>query len=104
MGTNFNYDDTDHQLIYDNVNGGASSGPLQEISRAWQQLADDVGVTAKEYVEKAIRSILTSREGAAADAAAAGTGTMLPWLADAAVNAQGAAQRVQSQAEYWVTA
>lgn len=104
MGTNFNYDDADHQLIYNDINGGASSGPLQETSRAWQRLADDVGVTAKEYVVKAIRSILVSREGVAAEAATTGTATMLPWLDDAAVTAQGAAQRVQNQAEHWVTA
>ncbi|MGH3813271.1 MAG: hypothetical protein ACRDUV_12560, partial [Pseudonocardiaceae bacterium] len=70
MGTNFNYDDTDHQVIFDRINGGAGSDSLQEVSRAWQRLGDDVGVTGKSYVQSAIRGILASREGAAAEAAA----------------------------------
>lgn len=104
MGTNFNYDDTDHKIIYDNINGGAGSEPLQELSGEWERLADDIGNTAKAYVERAIRGILASREGDAADAAATGTGTMLPWMDDAAATARAAARQVQEQAEYWVTA
>jgi hypothetical protein len=104
MGTNFNYDDTDHQVIFDRINGGAGSGSLQEASRAWQRLAGDVGVTGKSYVQHAIRSILASREGAAAEAAAAATGAILPWMDDVALIATTAAQRMQGQADYWVTA
>lgn len=104
MGTNFNYDDTDHQVIFDRINGGAGSGSLQEVSRAWQRLGDDVGVTGKAYVQSAIRGILASREGTAADAAAAATGAMLPWMDDVALIATTASQRVQGQADYWVTA
>lgn len=104
MGTNFNYDDTDHQIIFDRINGGVGSDSLQEVSRAWQRLGDDVGVTGKSYVQSAIRGILGSREGAAAEAAAAATGAMLPWMDDVALIASAAAQRTQGQADYWVTA
>ncbi|MGH3900300.1 MAG: PPE domain-containing protein [Pseudonocardiaceae bacterium] len=104
MGTNFNYDDTDHQVIFDRINGGVGSDSLQEVSRAWQRLGDDVGVTGKSYVQSAIRGILASREGAAAEAATAATGAMLPWLDDVALIATAAAQRAQGQADYWVTA
>jgi PPE family protein len=93
MGTNFNYDDTDHQVIFDRINGGAGSSSLQEVSRAWQRLGDDVGVTGKAYVQSAIRGILASREGAAADAAAAATGAMLPWMDHVALIAATASQR-----------
>ncbi|MGH4010299.1 MAG: hypothetical protein ACRDTH_19430 [Pseudonocardiaceae bacterium] len=104
MGTNFSYDDTDHQIIFDRINGGAGSDSLQEVSRAWQRLGDDVGVTGKSYVQSAIRGILASRGGAAADAATAATGAMLPWMDDVALIASAAAQRAQGQADYWVTA
>ncbi len=104
VGTNFNYDDTDHQIIFDRINGGVGSDSLQEVSRAWQRLGDDVGVTGKSYVQSAIRGILASREGMAAEAAAAATGAMLPWMDDVALIATAAAQRTQGQADYWVTA
>ncbi|HKR51247.1 MAG TPA: PPE domain-containing protein [Pseudonocardiaceae bacterium] len=104
MGTNFNYDDTDHQVIFDSINGGAGSDSLQETSRAWQQLGDDVGATGKSYVQNAIRGTLASRTGAAAEAAAAATGAMLPWIDDVALIAITAAQRAQGQADHWVTA
>ena len=104
MGTDFNYDDADHQAIFDAINGGVRSGPLQEASRAWQQLGHDIGATGKSYVQGAISGILTSREGAAAAAAAAATGAMLPWMDDVARITTIAAQRAQSQADYWVTA
>lgn len=104
MGTNFNYDDTDHQIIFDRINGGVGSDSLQEVSLAWQRLGDDVGVTGKSYVQNAICGILASREGAAAEAATAATGAMLPWMDDVALIATAAAQRTQGQADYWVTA
>jgi hypothetical protein len=104
MGTDFNYDDADHQVIFDGINGGARSGPLQEASRAWQQLSDDIGVTGKSYVQGAISGILTSREGVAAAAAAAAISAMLPWMDDVARIATITAQRAQNQADYWVTA
>ncbi|MGH3916131.1 MAG: hypothetical protein ACRDTC_22395 [Pseudonocardiaceae bacterium] len=78
MGTNFNYDDADHQVIYDNINGGVGSQPLQEVSQAWKQLAQDVGDTAKTYVEKALRGILASREGTAAQFAPSSGGQAGP--------------------------
>jgi hypothetical protein len=104
MGTDFNYDDADHQVIFDSINGGARSGSLQEASRAWQQLGDDIGVTGKSYVQGAISGILTSREGVAATAAAAAISAMLPWMDDVARIATITAQRAQNQADYWVTA
>ncbi len=104
MGTDFNYDDTDHQVIFDSINGGSGSDSLQEASRAWQRLGDDVGAIGKSYVQSGIRGILASREGAAAEAAAAVTGAMLPWIDDVALIASAAAQRAQGQADYWVTA
>ncbi|MGH3873094.1 MAG: PPE domain-containing protein [Pseudonocardiaceae bacterium] len=104
MGTDFNYDDTDHQVIFDSINGGAGSGSLQEVSRAWQRLGDDVGVIGKSYVQSAILGVLASRTGAAAEEAAAATGAMLPWMDDVALIATIAAQRAQGQADYWVTA
>jgi hypothetical protein len=104
MGTNFSYDDTSHQVIFDSINGGARSGPLQEASRAWQQLGNDIGVTGKSYVQGAISGILTSREGVAAAAATAAISAMLPWMDDVAQIATITAQRAQSQADYWVTA
>ncbi|HEY6425016.1 MAG TPA: hypothetical protein VIY28_17600, partial [Pseudonocardiaceae bacterium] len=66
MGTNFNYDDTSHQIIFDNINGGAASDPLQQASQGWQRLRDSVGTTGKSYVQGVIRTILGTREGAAA--------------------------------------
>ncbi|MDQ4009587.1 MAG: PPE domain-containing protein [Actinomycetota bacterium] len=103
MGTNFNYDDTDHQVIFDRINGGAGSGSLQEASQAWQRLGADVGAIGKSYVQSGLRGILASREGAAAEAAAAVTSAMLPWMDDVAQVATTAAQRTQGQADYWVT-
>jgi PPE family protein len=104
MGTNFNYDDTDHQVIFDRINGGVGSGSLQEASQAWQRLGDDVGAIGKSYVHSGLQGILASRQGAAADAAAAVTSAMLPWMDDVAQIATTAAQRAQGQADYWVTA
>ncbi len=104
MGTNFNYDDTDHQVIFDRINGGVGSGSLQEASQAWQRLGDDVGAIGKSYVHSGLQGILASRQGASADAAAAVTSAMLPWMDDVAQIATAAAQRAQGQADYWVTA
>ncbi|MDQ3760771.1 MAG: PPE domain-containing protein [Actinomycetota bacterium] len=104
MGTDFNYDDTSHQVIFDHINGGSGSESLQEASRAWQQLGDGIGLAGKSYVESAISSTLASREGAAAEAAIAAIGAMLPWMDDVALIATTAAQRAQGQADYWVTA
>ncbi|HEY6422729.1 MAG TPA: hypothetical protein VIY28_05645, partial [Pseudonocardiaceae bacterium] len=64
-GTNFNYDDTSHQVIFESINGGAASDPLQQASQAWQRLGDGVGATSKSYVQGAMRGILATREGAA---------------------------------------
>ncbi len=104
MGTNFNYDDTSHQVIFDHINGGSGSDSLQEACRAWQRLGDDVGATGKSFVQSTIGGVLASREGAAAEAAVAAIGAMLPWLEDVALIAITAAQRAQGQADYWVTA
>ncbi|MGH3779119.1 MAG: hypothetical protein ACRDRO_00445 [Pseudonocardiaceae bacterium] len=104
MGTNFSYDDTSHQAIFDNINGGAGSDALQEISRSWQRLGDGVGTTCKSFVQNSIGGILTARQGAAADAAAAATGAMLPWMDTLAQTTAAVAQRTQGQAEHWVTA
>ncbi|MGH3720000.1 MAG: PPE domain-containing protein [Pseudonocardiaceae bacterium] len=104
MGTSFSYDDADHQVIFDSVNGGVRSGPLQEASRAWQRLGEEIGAAGKSYVQRAISGILTSREGVAAAAAVAAVGAMLPWMDDVARIAASTAQRAQSQADYWVTA
>jgi hypothetical protein len=104
MGTNFNYDDTSHQVIFDHINGGAGSDSLQQNSQEWQQLGDDIGAAGKAYMQSAIRVILATRRGAAADAAAAATSAMLPWMDDVAQIASTAAQRAQGQAEHWVTA
>ncbi|MDQ4093782.1 MAG: hypothetical protein M3143_10385 [Actinomycetota bacterium] len=104
MGTNFNYDDTDHHVIFDSINGGSGSGSLQEASRAWQRLGADVGTIGKSYVHSGLRGILATRHGAAAEAAAAVTSAMLPWMDDVAQIATTAAQRTQGQADYWVTA
>ncbi|MDT7596312.1 MAG: hypothetical protein QOJ06_1858 [Pseudonocardiales bacterium] len=104
MGTDFNYDDTSHQIIFDHINGGAGSDALQEISQSWQRLGDGVGTTCKSYVQNAIAVMLSSRQGAAADSAAAATGAMLPWM-DIVVQATATvAQRAQDQAEHWVNA
>ena len=43
MGTNFNYDDTDHQIIFDRINGGAGSDSLQQAaikSTEWYETLD----------------------------------------------------------------
>ncbi|MGB9047267.1 MAG: hypothetical protein WCC47_07700 [Pseudonocardiaceae bacterium] len=104
MGTSFSYDDTSHQIIFDHINGGAGSDALQQISTAWQGLGHRVGVSCKSFVQSAISTILAPRQGAAADAAAAATSAMVPWMDDVAQVASTAAQRSQSQAEHWVTA
>ncbi|MGH3788570.1 MAG: PPE domain-containing protein [Pseudonocardiaceae bacterium] len=104
MGTNFNYDDTSHQVIFDHINGGVGSESLQQAGQAWQQLGDAIGQTGKSFVQSAIGGILTTREGAAAEAATAAIGALLPWIDDVAVITAAAAQRSQGQADYWVTA
>lgn len=104
MGTDFNYDDTSHQIIFDHINGGAGSDALQEISQSWQRLGDGVGSTCKSYVQSAIGVILDSRQGAAADGAAAATGAMLPWMDTVVQTTATVAQRAQDQAEHWVNA
>ena len=104
MGTNFNYDHTSHQVIFDHINGGVGSDSLQQASQAWQLLGDAVAVTGKSFVQSAIRGVLTTRDGAAAEAATSAIGAMLPWMDDVAVIATTAAQRSQGQADYWVTA
>lgn len=104
MGTAFDYDETSHQVISDHINGGAGSDALQEISRSWQQLGDGVGTTCKSFVQSAIGGILTAQQGAAADAAAAATGAMLPWMDTLQQTTAAVAQRAQGQAEHWVTA
>ncbi|MGB8963220.1 MAG: PPE domain-containing protein [Pseudonocardiaceae bacterium] len=104
MGTNFSYDDTSHQVIFDHINGGAGSDALQETSRSWQQLGAGVGTTCKSFVQTSIGVILSSRQGAAADGAAAATGAMLPWMDTVVQTTTTVAQRAQEQAEHWVTA
>ncbi len=104
MGTDFNYDDTSHQVIFDHINGGAGSDALQEISQSWQRLGDGVGTTCKSYVQSAIGVILDSRQGAAADNAVAATSAMLPWMDTVVQTTAAVAQRAQDQAEHWVNA
>ncbi len=104
MGTSFNYDDTSHQVIFDSINGGAGSDSLQQSSQAWQTLGDDIGVTSKSYAQRAISTILATRQGVAADAAVAAIAAMVPWMDDVTQIASTAAQRAQGQAEHWVTA
>jgi hypothetical protein len=104
MGTNFNYDDTSHQVIFDHINGGAGSGALQYVSQEWQKLGNEIGTIGKSYVQSVINNILTNREGAAAQAAVAATGAILPWMDDVTQIAIITAQRTQQQADYWVTA
>jgi hypothetical protein len=104
MGTNFNYDDTSHQVIFDLINGGAGSGALQDASQSWQKLANEIGGPGKSFVQNAISSILTNREGTAAQAAVAAIGSMLPWIDDVAQIASTTARRTQEQADYWITA
>lgn len=104
MGTNFNYDDTSHQVIFDSINGGAGSGGLQDVSQEWQKLGDEISSTGKSYVQSVIANILANREGTAAQAAVAATGAMLPWMDDVMQVAAATAHRTQGQAEYWVTA
>ena len=104
MGTDFNYDDTSHQAIFDHINGGAGSDALQEISQSWQRLGDGVGTTCKSYVQGAIGVLLDSRQGAAADSAVAATGAMLPWMDTVVQTTATVAQRTQEQADHWVNA
>jgi PPE family len=104
MGTHFNYDDTSHQVIFNHINGGVGASSLQQANQAWQQLGEGIGVTGKSYVQSTIRGILAAREGAAAEAATAALGAMLPWMDDVAVIASTAARRAQDQADFWVTA
>lgn len=104
MGTNFNYDDTSHQVIFDHINGGAGSGALQDASQAWQQLGHEIEATGKSYVQKVISGILENREGTAAQASVSAVGAMVPWMDNVTQVATKAAQRAQEQANYWVTA
>lgn len=80
MGTNFNYDDTSHQVIYDQINGGSGSEPLQQRSQEWTKLGNEIGETGKSYVQKVLGTILATRQGAAADAAATAVSAMVPWM------------------------
>ena len=104
MGTNFNYDDTCHQVIYDQINGGSGSEPLQQSSQEWTKLGNEIGETGRSYVERVLGTILATRQGAAADAAAAAISAMVPWIDDVMQIAHATAQRTQEQADYWVTA
>jgi hypothetical protein len=104
MGTNFNYDDTSHQVIYDQINGGSGSEPLQLSSQEWTKLGNEIGETGRSYVQKVLSTILVTRQGAAADAATAAISAMVPWMDDVTQIAHAAAQRTQEQADYWVTA
>ncbi len=104
MGTNFNYDDTSHQVIYEQINGGSGSEPLQQSSQAWAKLGSEIGETGKSYVHTVLSTILDTRQGAAADAAATAISAMVPWIDDVMQIAHAAAQRTQEQADYWVTA
>jgi hypothetical protein len=104
MATNFNYDDTSHQVIFDHINGGSGSGALQDASQVWQQLGQEIGATGKSYVQTAISCILENREGAAAQASVSAVGAMVPWMDNVTQVAAKAAQRTQEQADYWVTA
>ncbi|MGH3843067.1 MAG: PPE domain-containing protein [Pseudonocardiaceae bacterium] len=104
MGTNFNYDDTSHQVIFDHINGGAGSGALQDTSQAWQRLGQEIDAAGKSYVQKAISTILATRQGAAAQASVSAVGAMVPWMDDVTQVAASSAQRAQEQANYWVTA
>ncbi len=104
MGTDFNYDETSHQVIFDHINGGAGSEALQQASQAWQRLGGNVGEIGKSYVQRAIRTVLAAREGAAAQASVSAVGAMVPWMDDVTQVAAKAAQRTQEQADYWVTA
>ena len=104
MRTNFNYDDTCHQVIYDQINGGSGSEPLQQSSQEWTKLGNEIGETGRSYVERVLGTILATRQGAAADAAAAAISAMVPWIDDVMQIAHATAQRTQEQADYWVTA
>src|SRR5919205_86908 len=104
MGTNFNYDDTCHQVIYDQINGGAGPPPPPQSSQEWTKLGNEIGETGRSYVERVLGTILATRQGVAADAAAAAISAMVPWIDDVMQIAHAAAQRTQEQAEYWVTA
>jgi hypothetical protein len=104
MGTDFNYDDASHQMIFDHVNGGSGSGPLQDASQEWQKLGNEIGSIGKSFVQSALNRLLANRTGTAADAAALTTSAMLWWMDNATQSASASAQRTQQQAEYWVTA
>lgn len=104
MGTNFNYDDASHQVIFDHINGGSGSEPLQQLSQEWTKLGNEIGETGKSFVEKVLGTILATRQGAAADASVAAISAMVPWMDDVTQVAATAAQRTQEQADYWVTA
>jgi len=104
MGTNFNYDHTSHQVIYDQINGGSGSEPLQLSSQEWIKLGNEIGETGTSYVHTVLGTILATRQGAAADAATAAISAMVPWIDDVMQIAHAAAQRTQEQADYWVTA
>ncbi|HET9257436.1 MAG TPA: PPE domain-containing protein [Pseudonocardiaceae bacterium] len=104
MGTDFNYDDTSHQVIYDQINGGSGSGPLQEASQRWQALGQQIESAGKSYVQAVINRLVTNRSGAAADASASTVSAMLPWMDSVTQITSTSAVRAQQQAEYWVTA
>ncbi|HJT03285.1 MAG TPA: PPE domain-containing protein [Pseudonocardiaceae bacterium] len=104
MGTNFNYDHTSHQVIYDQINGGSGSEPLQLSSQEWIKLGNEIGETGTSYVHSVLGTILTTRQGAAADAAAAAISAMVPWMDNVTQIAHAAAQRAQDQADFWVKA
>jgi hypothetical protein len=104
MGTNFNYDDTSHQVIYDQINGGSGSEPLQQASQEWTKLGNEIGETGRSYVQAVLSTVLTTRHGAAADAAAAAISAMVPWMDDVTQIAHASARRAQEQADFWVTA
>jgi PPE family protein len=104
MGTDFNYDDTSHQVISDHINGGSGSGALQDISQEWQKLGNEIGATGKSFVQSTISRILAAREGVAAQASVSAVDAMVPWMDNVTQVAAKAAQRAQEQADYWVTA
>lgn len=104
MGTYFNYADVSHQVIYDQVNGGSGSEPLQLSAQEWTKLGNEVGETGQSYLQKVLGTILTARQGAAAAAATTAISAMVPWMDDVTQIAQATARRTQEQADYWVTA
>lgn len=104
MGTNFNYDDTSHQVIFDQINGGSGSEALQLASQEWTKLGNEIGETGKSYVHTVLGTILATRQGVAADAATAAISAIVPWMDDVTQIAHATAQRTQDQADFWVTA